>query len=56
MLLPFQITQQNNTTNAAPFPLDLKREGWQGLDWFRQDHLMAKWLAVVNTLMNIQLP
>ena len=40
-------------TNAAPVALDLKIEGWQGLDWFLQDQLRDRWLAVVTTLMNM---
>ena len=36
--------------------MDLREIGLEGVDWIDLAHDREKWRAVVNTVMNIQLP
>jgi hypothetical protein len=36
--------------------MDLREIGLEGMDWIDLAHDREKWRAVVNTVMNIQLP
>jgi hypothetical protein len=36
--------------------MDPKETGWESLDWIHLTQKGQKWLAVVNTVMNIRFP
>jgi hypothetical protein len=36
--------------------IDLKKIEWESVDWIHQAHDMDQWRAVVNTVMNLQVP
>jgi hypothetical protein len=36
--------------------IDIKEIEWQGVVWVRLAECKYKWLAVVNTVMNIRVP
>jgi hypothetical protein len=36
--------------------MDLREIGWEGVDWMHLAQDRYQWRAVVNTVMNIQVP
>jgi hypothetical protein len=34
----------------------LREMGWGGMDWINMAHDRDKWMALVNTVMNLRLP
>jgi hypothetical protein len=36
--------------------IDLKETEWDGMDWIDLDHDRDQWRALVNTVMNLQVP
>jgi hypothetical protein len=36
--------------------MDLKETGWEGVDWIRVAQDTDLWRALVNTVMNLQVP
>jgi hypothetical protein len=36
--------------------MDLTKIGWEGMDWIHLDQDRDQWQALVNTVMNIQVP
>jgi hypothetical protein len=36
--------------------MDLREIGWKGVDWMHVTQGRDKWLAFVNTVMNLQVP
>jgi hypothetical protein len=36
--------------------MDLQEVGWGGLDWFDLDQNRDRWQALVNVVMNLQVP
>jgi hypothetical protein len=36
--------------------MDLRKTGWEGVDWIHQAQDKDKWRAVVNTVMNLRVP
>jgi hypothetical protein len=36
--------------------MDLREKGWEGEDWIHLAQDMDQWWAVVNTVMNFQVP
>jgi len=36
--------------------IDLKDRGWEGVDWIHLDQDRDQWWAVVNMVMNLQVP
>jgi hypothetical protein len=36
--------------------IDLKDRGWEGADWIHLDQDRDQWWAVVNMVMNLQVP
>jgi hypothetical protein len=42
--------------SAAPRKMDLKEVGCEGLDWIELAQNRVRWWAVVNAVMNLQVP
>jgi hypothetical protein len=36
--------------------MDLKKMGWDGVDWMHLAQDMDQWQAVVNTVINLRVP
>jgi hypothetical protein len=36
--------------------IDLRERGWGGMDWIESAQDRYKWRALVNTVMNLQIP
>jgi hypothetical protein len=36
--------------------MDLREKGWKGVDWIYLAKNKDKWPAIVNTVMNLQVP
>jgi hypothetical protein len=36
--------------------IDLREIGWEGVDWMHLTRNRGQWRAVVNTVMNLQVP
>jgi hypothetical protein len=36
--------------------IDLRKTGWDGMDWIDLAQDRAQWRALVNTVMNLQVP
>jgi hypothetical protein len=36
--------------------MDLREIGWEDVDWIHLTHHRDQWWAVVNTVMNLQVP
>jgi hypothetical protein len=36
--------------------IDLREIGWSGMDWTDLDQDRGQWRALVNTMMNLQVP
>jgi len=36
--------------------MNLRETGWKGMDWIHLAEGRNKWLAVVNTVMNLRVP
>jgi len=48
-----EITQKNQDDNIK---MDLKEMGWVGMDWIHLTQNSGKWWALVNIVMNLQVP
>jgi hypothetical protein len=36
--------------------MDLRERGWEGVNWIHQAQERNQWWALVNTVMNLQIP
>jgi hypothetical protein len=42
--------------NGKNFGMDLRETGWEGVDWMHLAQDRDQWWAVLNTVMNLQVP
>jgi hypothetical protein len=36
--------------------LDIRKRGWEGVDWIHLEQDRGRWWALVDTVMNLQVP
>jgi hypothetical protein len=51
-----RLWQENLKTWEDNIRMDLREIGWEGVDWMRLAEDRDQWRAVVNTVMNFQVP